>query len=100
MKHPLRILYLEDDIKHVELVQDALAADRITCQVRQVETETAFLAPLDEGSFEIILAEYTLPGFDGLSALNIARQRSPDVPFIFVSGTLGEDLAIEALKCG
>jgi PAS domain S-box-containing protein len=100
MKRPLRILYLEDDIRHVALVQDALAADRIACEVRQVETETAFLAALDEGGFEIILAEYTLPGFDGLSALNIARQRSPDVPFIFVSGTLGEDLAVEALKCG
>src|ERR1700751_249871 len=100
MKLPLRVLYLEDDIRDAELVQDTLAADGITCTVRRVETETDFLAALDEGGFEIILAEYTLPGFDGLSALNIARQRSPDVPFIFVSGALREDLAIEALKSG
>jgi DNA-binding NtrC family response regulator len=84
MKLPLRILYLEDDIRDVELVQDTLAADGITCHVRRVETETDFVAALDEGGFEIILAEYALPGFDGLSALNIAQQRSPDVPFILL----------------
>jgi PAS domain S-box-containing protein len=100
MKLPLRVLYLEDDIRDAELVQDTLAADGITCTVRRVETETDFLAALDEGGFEIILAEYTLPGFDGLSALNVAQQRSPDVPFIFVSGALREDLAIETLKSG
>jgi len=100
MKLPLRVLYLEDDIKDSERVRDTLAADGITCQVRRVETKTDFLAALDEGGFEIILAEYDLPGFDGLSALNIAQQRSPDVPFIFVSGTLREDLAIKALKSG
>src|SRR6516164_1045512 len=100
MNLPLRVLYLEDDIRDAELVQDTLAADGITCQLRRVETETDFLAALDEGGFEIILADFTLPGFDGLSALKIAQQRSPDVPFIFVSGTLREELAIEALKSG
>ena len=100
MKLPLQVLYLEDDITDAELVQDTLAADGITSQIRRVETETDFLAALDEGGFEIILADYTLPGFDGLLALKIAQQRSPDVPFIFVSGTLREDLAIEALKSG
>src|SRR5262250_2399595 len=74
MKLPLRVLYLEDDIRDAELVQDTLAAEGITCQVRRVETETDFLAALDEGGFEIILADYTLPGFDGLAALNIAQQ--------------------------
>jgi DNA-binding NtrC family response regulator len=49
---------------------------------------------------DLILADYTLPSFDGLSALRIAQQHSPEVPFIFVSGTLGEDVAIEALKTG
>src|SRR5947209_2300667 len=100
MKLPLRVLYLEDDLRDAELVQDTLEADGITSQVRQVETETDFKAALDEGGFGIILADYTLPDFDGLSALKIAQQRSPDVPFIFVSGTLGEDVAVEALKTG
>jgi DNA-binding response OmpR family regulator len=100
MKLPLRVLYLEDDIRDAELVQNTLAADGITSQIRRVETETDFLAALDEGGFEIIMANYSLPGFDGLSALKIAQQRLPEVPFIFVSGTLGEDLAIDALKSG
>jgi phosphoserine phosphatase RsbU/P len=100
MKLPLRVLHLEDDIRDTELVQDTLEADGITSQVRRVETETDFLAALDEGGFEIILADYALPNFDGLSSLKIAQQRSPDVPFIFVSGTGGEDVAIEALKSG
>jgi DNA-binding NtrC family response regulator len=100
MKLPLRVLYLETDIRDAELVKDSLAAHGIICQVRRVETETDFCAALDEGGFEIILADYTHPGFDGLSALKIAQQHSPDVPFIFLSGTPREDLAIEALKSG
>jgi PAS domain S-box-containing protein len=65
-----------------------------------VEAEHDFVAALKQGDFDIILADYTLPSFDGLSALKIARERSPQVPFLFVSGTLGEDVAIEALKAG
>ncbi len=56
--------------------------------------------PSEQGGFDLIFADYTLPSFDGLSALKIARQHSPRVPFIFVSGTLGEEVAIEALKVG
>jgi PAS domain S-box-containing protein len=100
MKLPLRVLHLEDDLRDAELVRDTLEADGFTSQVRRVDTETDFLVALDGGGFEIILADYSLPGFDGLSALKIAQQRSPEVPFIFVSGTLGEDLAIDALKSG
>src|SRR5689334_17384752 len=100
MKLALRVLYLEDDLRDAALVQDTLEAEGISSQVRRVETEADFRAALDEGGFEIILADYTLPGFDGLSALEIAQQRSPDVPFIFVSGTLGEEVAVEALKTG
>jgi DNA-binding NtrC family response regulator len=100
MKLPLHVLYLEDVVRDAELVEDTLSAHGITCQIRRVETETDFLAALDEGGFEIILADYTVAGLDGLSALRIAQERSPDVPFIFVSGTLSQDLAIEALKSG
>ena len=98
MKLPLHVLYREDDVRDAELVQDTLSAHGITCQIRRVETETDFLAALDEGGFEIILAHYTVAGLDGLSALHIAQERSPDVPFIFLSGALSQDLAIEALK--
>src|SRR5271165_953898 len=100
MKSQLRILYLEDDPRDAELVQETLANDGINCHVTRVETEADFIAALERGGFDLILADYTLPSFDGLSALKIARQESPHVPLIFVSGTLGEEVAIEALKVG
>jgi PAS domain S-box-containing protein len=100
MKFPLRILYLEDDPRDAELAQETLASDGIECHVTRVETEADFIASLELGSFDLILADYTLPSFDGLSALKIAQQDWPHVPLIFVSGTLGEETAIEALKFG
>ncbi len=96
----MRILYLEDDLSDAELVQETLAVEDIPCQLTRVETEAEFVTSLREGGFDLIFADYTLPSFDGLSALKIARQQSPRVPFIFVSGTLGEEVAIEALKVG
>jgi CheY-like chemotaxis protein len=100
MTPPLRILYLEDDPKDAELVQAALEDEGILCQITRVETEAEFIASLDQGGFSVILADYALPSFDGLSALKIAQKRWPHVPFIFVSGTLGEEVAVEALKIG
>jgi PAS domain S-box-containing protein len=100
MKSQLRILHLEDDPRDAELVQEMLEADGISCDVTRVETETNFTASLQQGGFDLIFADYTLPSFDGLSALKIAHQIRPYVPFIFVSGTLDEEVAIEALKIG
>jgi PAS domain S-box-containing protein len=100
MKSPLRILYLEDAPQDAELVQETLGANDIACHVTRVETEADFVASLELGGFDLILADFTLPTFDGLSALRIAQQDRPHVPFIFVSGTLGEEVAIEALKGG
>jgi signal transduction histidine kinase len=97
---PLRILYLEDDPQDAELVQEALETAGIICQVTRVDTEADFIASLEQGGFALILADYALPSFDGLSALKIAQQKWAHVPFIFVSGTLGEEVAIEALKIG
>src|ERR1700719_2090575 len=100
MKSRLRILYLEDDPRDAELVQETLASNGIRCHVTRVDTKADFIASLEQGGFDLILADYSLPSFDGLSALKIAQQNWPDVPFIFVAGTLGEDVAIEALKIG
>jgi DNA-binding NtrC family response regulator len=100
MNQRLHVLYLEDDPRDAELVQETLQAEGISCCVTRVETEVEFIRSLDRGGFDVILADYTLPSFDGLSALKIARQRRPHVPFIFVSGTLDEEVAIEALKNG
>jgi PAS domain S-box-containing protein len=100
VKSVFRILHLEDDPKDAELVQAMLETEGVACRVTRVETQVDFLASLDREGFDLILADYTLPSFDGISALKIAVEKRPEVPFIFVSGTLGEEVAIEALKIG
>src|SRR5215475_13298182 len=100
MNTPLRVLHLEDDIRDTELVQATLKGEGFQPQLTRVEAEHDFVGALKRGGFDLILADYTLPSFDGLSALRLAQQHSPEVPFLFVSGTLGEDVAIEALKKG
>src|SRR5579863_1744189 len=100
MKSHLRILYLEDDPSDAELVRETLASEGLSCEVTRVETEADFIESLYQGGVDLIFADYTLPSFDGLSALKIARRDWRDVPFIFVSGTMGEEIAIEALKFG
>jgi len=100
MRHPLRILSIEDDPKDTQLIQDLLETAGIVCEVARVDTQAALQASLEQGRIDLILADYTLPSFDGISALKFAMKACPDVPFIFVSGTLGEEVAIEALKIG
>jgi PAS domain S-box-containing protein len=100
MNSQLRILHLEDDPGDAELIRETLEAEGISCHVTCVETEVHFIAGLDQGGFDLIFADYTLPSFDGLSAVKIAHQIRPLLPFIFVSGTMDEEVAIEALKIG
>jgi PAS domain S-box-containing protein len=95
----LRILLLEDSIQDAELIQDLLEADHFICEVTRVQTRAEFTAALEGGGFDVILADYKLPSFDGLSALELAQSACPDLPFIFVSG-FGEEIAIEALTSG
>ncbi len=100
MKSDLSILYLEDDPKDADLVLAMLEAEGVTCRVTLVETRADFLASLEQERIDLILADYSLPSFDGISALKIAAEKRPEVPFIFVSGAMGEEVAIEALKIG
>ena len=100
MEHKLRILNLEDNQDDFELMRDRLLRDDIKCELVRVETKEAFVAALSRGGFDLILSDYLLPSFDGLSALKIVRKQSPEVPFIFVSGAIGEEVAVEALKKG
>ena len=100
MTSPLRILLLEDSAMDAELIQELLEADHFVCEVIRAQTRAEFLAALEDGGIDLILADYTLPSFDGLSALKLAMNARPDLPFIFVSGSLGEEKAIEALKIG
>lgn len=100
MDKKLRILMLEDTITDVELIEHELRKGNITFISKHVDTKEAFIEELDKFKPDIILADYRLPSFDGLSALAIVQERLPEIPFIFVSGTIGEELAIEVLKRG
>ena len=100
MKIPLRLLHLEDDPVDAELITTTLIEGNIPCQSQLVDTRQAFVAALKEGRMDLILADYSIPGFDGMTALMLARQHCPDVPFLFVSATIGEELAIDAMHQG
>src|SRR5258705_9027105 len=100
MKTSLRILHLEDNSADAELIHATLAAEDIVCEAVRVEGRSEFVDAVERGEFDLILADYNLPSFDGISALEIAKEKCPEIPFIFVTGSLGEDLAIETLKKG
>jgi PAS domain S-box-containing protein len=100
MKSSLRILHLEDNQEDAERIRAALVAEGLNCDAVRVETRDEFLSAVEQGGFDMIFTEYKLPSFDGISALEIAREKGPDVPFIFVSRTPGEETAIETLKMG
>jgi signal transduction histidine kinase len=97
---PLIILHLEDDPRDAFLVGETLRQSGLDPEVRLVHTRADYTAALERGDVDLILSDYSLPQFDGLSALQIARRIVPDTPFILVSGTLGEDAAVESLRSG
>jgi signal transduction histidine kinase len=100
MKPVLHILNLEDEPKDTELIRAKLEKDGIAYEMARVETEKDFVSAITQGGVDLVLADFKLPTFDGLSALTIAKEKCPDIPFIFVSGSIGEDMAIETLKQG
>ena len=100
MKSHLNILHLEDNPNDAELVKAILEASHAGFSLTRVYTRKDFIEALDSQSFDLILSDYAMPNFDGLTALNIATEKHPDIPFIFVSGTMGEDAAVESLKRG
>nr|CBX27661.1 hypothetical protein N47_H24830 [uncultured Desulfobacterium sp.] len=100
MKQNLNILNLEDSPVDSELIKEILLDAGIECKLIRVDNEKDYLWAIENHNIDIILADYTLPLFDGLSALKIALKKCPDVPFIFVTGTLGEEIAVESLKSG
>src|SRR5450830_2072374 len=93
----LKILIVEDDPTDVELSRYELVRAGIACEIYQVETEDAFLDALSRYQPDIVLGDFSLPNFDGMSALQIVQQITPNTPFLFVSGTMGEERAIKAL---
>ena len=99
MKPSLRILNLEDSVRDAELNQAMLSARWPHCEYVRVDSRQDFVSALEE-DLDLILSDYTIPNFNGLEALALAHERRPEVPFLFVSGTIGEDAAVEALKSG
>jgi len=96
----LKILCLEDNLADAELIRNKLNKDGFTMLFELVSTKMEYLEKINTIAFDLILSDYNLPGYSGLAALDIARQICPDIPFICVSGTIGEYLAVEMLKQG
>jgi len=95
-----RLLHLEDKPLDSQLLEAWLRQAGRDWDVVRVDTRDAFVAALDEGGFSVIVSDYRLPAYDGLQALQEAKTRRPEVPFLFFSGNLGEERAVEALKAG
>jgi diguanylate cyclase (GGDEF)-like protein len=100
MATKLHLLLVEDNAADAELIARHLARGRIDCAIHRVQTEADLVSALKTLKLDLIISDFSLPQFDGLRALEIAIARAPDVPFIFVSGTIGEERAIEAVRRG
>lgn len=96
----MKILHLEDDPNDRELVAVLLRSECPEFEVVQAGTRAEFIARLGQGGIDVVLSDYTIPGFDGLDALALARELAPTVPFVFFSGSIGEDQAIAAVRAG
>src|SRR4051812_18647328 len=91
---------IEDEAHDAELAQHTLRQGGFEFTFKRVDTEPDFLRELERFQPNVILSDHGLPAFDGFSALHLAQKNCPDVPFIFVTGSLGEEMAINALKSG
>jgi PAS domain S-box-containing protein/diguanylate cyclase (GGDEF)-like protein len=100
MQTPLRVVLVEDLESDAALVRLHLARNKIQCALHRVQSETEFIDALEDVKPDVILSDFSMPQFDGLRALELAAKLVPQVPFIFVSGTIGEERAIEALRGG
>jgi PAS domain S-box-containing protein/diguanylate cyclase (GGDEF)-like protein len=100
MSEQLRLIVVEDDNTDAVLINQHLTRAGLKCVVHRVETESEFVEALERVKPDVILSDYTMPKFDGTRALDIAIVRAPQTPFVFVSGTIGEQRAIDALKHG
>src|SRR4051794_13552947 len=96
----LRLLLVEDSENDAQLLVEHLRTGGYEPEYTRVDTAEALTNALDRHDWDVVIADYTMPGFSGTAALSIVRGRELDVPFIFVSGTIGEDIAVEAMKNG
>jgi DNA-binding NtrC family response regulator len=97
---PIRILLVEDDLDDAELVRAHFAEAGMHVELERVESRPTFRAALSRGEVDLVLADYSLPRFDGPGVLELAGEMRPDIPVVLISGVIDEDLAIESLKLG
>src|SRR5882757_285409 len=100
MEQELRLLIVEDVAAEAELAIQQLKWAGLSCTWTRVDTEAGLRTELRELRPHVVISDFSLPGYDGSAALSLVRREAPDVPFIFLSGTIGEERAIEALKAG
>jgi signal transduction histidine kinase len=100
MRKEIHILMLEDSPADAELAKHTLRRGGVHFSYARVDNEKDFIREIEQNPPDLILSDYALPGFDGYAALNIAKQKCPETPFIFLTGTMGEEVAIETLKNG
>jgi PAS domain S-box-containing protein len=96
----LRILHIEDNRDDFELISVKIKSEGIECELERVESQHAVLTALKSGTYDIVLCDYSLPSYDGLTSLQDVRRVNTNIPFIFVSGTIGEAGAIDLMKLG
>ena len=96
----LNILSLEDSLRDFEIIRERLLDEGFKMNLLRVEKENDFVLSLQKSKWDIILADFRLPGFDAFGALRISSEICPDVPFVCVSGSIGEETAIELIKAG
>jgi signal transduction histidine kinase len=99
-KKVLRILHLEDNPDDRQLVADTLRLDGLDCKLTFTQTEAEFESALKGEKFDLVMSDFTLPSYDGVSALAATKKLQSETPFIFLSGTIGEERAVEMLKSG
>jgi len=101
---PLRVLHLEDSPRDAEMLHDKLKTAGVSTDIVLVNSKESFEAALSGDSsgdsFDIILSDYNVPGYDGIAAVMLAREKRPETPVIVVSGTMGEDEAVKYLHVG
>src|SRR5882757_8829548 len=100
LHRPVRILCLEDNDGDRELLEGTLEADGLNCNFRHAKSRQEFETAFSQGPFDLIISDFSLPAYDGMTALATVRKVDALTPFIFVSGTIGEERAIESLKSG
>jgi PAS domain S-box-containing protein len=100
MNTPVQVIYLEDNPRDAELVRDTLIQTTIPFELRVAVDRAEYEAALDQKRFDLILSDYSLPDYDGRAALSLAIEKQPGVPFILISGTLGEETAVDYVLGG